>query len=295
MDTAGYEVIRALEYYNLAYTGADEKFFSLKKSSMKSLALSCGINTPNYCFAYSDEDIILADKQIGTYPMFVKHFNGGGSIGLNAQSKCHCFDEMRDAARKMIDEFGGALIEEFIQGREYTVLIIENDKNKFEPFVLDPIECVFDNGETFKTYHLKHIDATSNIKVENGELRAKLVDMSKKAFVFMQAKSYARVDIRVDPNGKLYFLEINAQPTIFWHLPQYNDADFIIKENTVLTPEEIVYQIINIGLEEFKKRQLPYYVSFARDAFNQQGNLYSKQPNSVLRSFSSRTFRNLHF
>lgn len=87
----------------------------------------------------------------------------------------------------------------------------------------------------------------------------------------MYGKSYARVDIRADQNDNLYFLEINTKPTTFWHIPEENNADFIIKFNSLLKPEEVVYQIINLGLEEYKKRQLPYYVSFTREIYNQQG------------------------
>ena len=276
-DTAGYEVIRALEYYNLAYTGSDEKFYLLKKSSMKSLALSCGISTPKYFFAYNNEDIELADKHIIKYPMFVKHFNGNDSIGITQQSKTNNFDEMKTMASKFILEYGGALIEEYIDGREYTVMIIENDKNKYEPFVLDPIECEFHNGETFKHFDVKNKDTEDSIrkvKVENIEMKRKLEEMSKKAFIYMHGNSYARVDIRVDQNGELYFLEINAQPTIFWHKPEENMADFIIKHNTLLKPDEVVYQIIHLALVGFKKRLLPYYVSFTSDIYNGLGKSY---------------------
>jgi D-alanine-D-alanine ligase len=273
-DIVGYEVIRALEYYNLAYTGPDEKFCLLKKSAMKSLALSSDINTPTFYFAYNNEDIELADKHIGKYPMFVKHFNGNDSIGLTPQSKVNNFEEMKLMASKFIFDYGGALIEEYIDGREFTVLIIENDKSKYEPFVLDPIECEFHNGETFKHFDVKNRDVNGSvrkIKVDNVQMKRNLEEMAQKAFIYMYGKSYARVDIRADKNGKLYFLEINAPPTTFWHLPDENNADFIIKYNKLLKPEEVVYQIIHLGLVEYKKRQLPYYVSFTNDIYNGLG------------------------
>jgi D-alanine-D-alanine ligase len=276
-DTAGFEVIRALEYFNLAYTGPDEKFYLLKKSAMKSLALSSGINTPKFYFAYNDVDIELADKLIAKYPMFVKHFNGNDSIGLTLQSKVNNFEEMKLMASQTILEFGGALIEEYIDGREYTVLVIENEKDKFNPFVLDPIECEFRYGEAFKHFDLKNKDIDSIQKriVKSIQMKTSLVEMAKKAFIYMYGKSYARIDIREDQTGKLYFLEINALPTTFGHLPDDCNADFIINHNTLFKPEEVVYQIINLGLFEYEKRQLPYYVSFTNDIYNGLGLLRS--------------------
>jgi D-alanine-D-alanine ligase len=278
-DTAGFEVIRALEYYNLAYTGPDEKFYLLKKSAMKSLALSSGINTPKFYFAYDDKDIELADKHIATYPMFVKHFNGGGSIGLTSQSKVNNFEEMKLMASQTILEFGGALIEEYIDGREYTVLVIENEKDKYNPFVLDPIECEFhDAGDAFKHFDVKFKTCKESlrlVKVDNLQMRTSLMEMAKKAFIYMNGKSFARVDIRADQKQRIYFLEINAQPMIFWNSPDNDEvnADFIIKHNTLFTPNEVVYQIIHLGLVEFKKRQLPYYVSLANGIYSGRGKL----------------------
>ena len=273
-DLAGFEVIRALEYYNLAYAGPDEKFCLLKKSVMKSLALSWGINTPNFYFAYNDDDIKLADRHIAKYPMFVKHFNGNDSIGLTYESKVNNFEDMQLMTSQTILDFGGALIEEYIDGREYTVLVIENEKDKYEPYVLDPMECRFLNGETFKHFHIKNMDTKESIQkimVKDIQMRISLLEMAKKAFIYMNGKSYARIDIREDKNGKLYFLEINTPPTTFWHLPDENNADFIIKNNSLLKPEEVVYQIIHLGLVEYEKRQLPYYVSFTNDIYNGLG------------------------
>lgn len=54
----------------------------------------------------------------------------------------------------MIDDYSGALIEEFIEGKEFSALVIENWQDKNNPFVL-PVECKFQNNESFKHFDLK--------------------------------------------------------------------------------------------------------------------------------------------
>ena len=105
-------------------------------------------------------------------------------------------------------------------------------------------------------------------------MRSKIVAMATQAFIYMNAKSYASIDMRADLNGKLFFLEINNQPTTFWHLPDNNSADASIKYNTLFKPEKVVYQIINLGLIEFEKKRLPYCVSFSQDMYKSQGELF---------------------
>ena len=154
-DVAGYEVIRALEYYKLAYTGADEKASLLKKSAMKMVCHGCDISMPDYFFVHNDQDIELANEHLRRYPMFVKPFNGRDSVGITAHSKVDSFEAMKLEAEKMIADFGGALVEEYIAGREFTVLVVENEANKYEPFVLDPVEFEFCGGEGFLHFDAK--------------------------------------------------------------------------------------------------------------------------------------------
>lgn len=118
--------------------------------------------------------------------MIVKHFNGYSSIGMTKESRCTTAEGLREQARKMIDAFGGALIEvrlcyltcflysymylhlyrllfvlilmpaqEFIDGREFTVLVAENPENPSEPIAYQPVECIFPKGESFKHFDLK--------------------------------------------------------------------------------------------------------------------------------------------
>ena len=62
--------------------------------------------------------------------MIVKHQNGYGSIGMTKQCKVTSKEELSDQCEIMIKEFGAALVEEFIEGREFTVLVAENPQNK---------------------------------------------------------------------------------------------------------------------------------------------------------------------
>ena len=59
-DTAGIEVITALEYFNLTYTGPNEKFRSLKKENMKSelMTQNCELSLGAFKNSTSDEGVI---------------------------------------------------------------------------------------------------------------------------------------------------------------------------------------------------------------------------------------------
>jgi len=170
---------------------------------MKKIAIDNNINTAKYGFAFNDNDIIEISKYLN-YPVIVKHYNGYSSVGMTKNSKCFNFDELFYEAKKIIENYKGALIEEFIEGREFTVLVTENSKDEYDPIVYEPVECIFNNGETFKHFELKwkEYESIKWIKSEDKILNEKLIKMAKDVFLVMKGTGYARLDIRVNNNNE---------------------------------------------------------------------------------------------
>lgn len=73
---------------------------------------------------YNENDLTAMQKKNLNYPLIVKHHNGHDSIGLSPQSKVSNLDSLIKQTRLVVDEFGGALVEEFIDGPEFTVLVV---------------------------------------------------------------------------------------------------------------------------------------------------------------------------
>ena len=55
----------------------------------------------------------------------------------------------------MIAAFGASLIEEFIDGREFSVLVVENADDPLKPFAYRPVEFCFPSGDSFKHFDMK--------------------------------------------------------------------------------------------------------------------------------------------
>jgi D-alanine-D-alanine ligase len=251
-DRAGIEVAQALERFNAPYTGADLRFYDPPKSLMKMMAFYCGVKTPNFVFAYNENDITTAANEL-RFPLIVKHYNGYSSIGMTVHSRCTTPEQLQLEARRFITEFGGALIEEFIEGREFTVLVSENPKDPENPIALLPIECVFSNGETFKHFDLKWKDFESIrwVPCKEEALAERLRDLSRKIFVALHGTGYGRTDIRVDSNGDAYFLEINPNCGIFYptdssqpDATQGGSADFILDHDPTMNHRQFVTHVI---------------------------------------------------
>jgi len=253
-DRAGIAVVETFEKAGVAFTGADSHFFDPTKEQMKEAAVKFGIKTPAYVFAFKKEDISPATKL--KYPLIVKHFNGSGSIGTTKDSKVTNEEQLYKQATKMIAEYGGALIEEFIEGKEYTVLVAESDDPK-NPIVFNPVECDFPEGSDFKHFDMKWVEFSKLkwVPCKDEKLAEKLKDMTKKIFIAMNGVSYGRTDVRVDKNGEPYFLEINPNCGIFSPPNEEGSAaDFILMYDK-MKHRGFLDHIIKVAIEKSKRNK----------------------------------------
>ena len=232
-DRAGIEVVEALEEFGLPYTGGDPTFYTQTKEYMKATVARAGVDTPRSVFAFDGAAVQVAAATL-RFPLIVKHFNGYGSIGMTEKSRVTTPAELAEQAGLFLQRFGGALIEEFVEGREFTVLVAENPDDATRPLAYMPVECHFGRGQTFKHFELKWIDC-EEIKwaqAADAALNERIMEMGRRAFVALDGVSYGRIDLRVDAAGTPFFLEMNPNCGIFYARPQdFGSADHILSQD----------------------------------------------------------------
>ncbi|MCA2002438.1 MAG: ATP-grasp domain-containing protein, partial [Chloroflexi bacterium] len=129
---SGIALVHAMEKYNVAFTGADSKFFDPTRDEMKNAARRVSVPTPNWMFVNRVEDAEKIVKRL-RFPMLVKPPHGYASVGIRRNSRVETVEQLREQLGVEIAEFGRALVEEFIEGREFTCLIAENPDDPRNP------------------------------------------------------------------------------------------------------------------------------------------------------------------
>jgi D-alanine-D-alanine ligase len=187
------------------------------------------------------------------FPLLVKHFSSYASVGLTKDSKVGNVADLATQCSRMLRTYGGCLVEEFIEGREFTVLVAQecaqgqrridgNDKDgnavadheaELRVVAYDPVECHFGPGECFKHFNLKWVDYESigwqGLSQQDPELSERLKATAVGVFRAMLGRGYARLDFRSDSTGQsVYFLEINPNCGILYPEGSYGSADFIL-------------------------------------------------------------------
>jgi D-alanine-D-alanine ligase len=215
-DDAGPLLVKTLETLNLPFTGADSKFYNLTREEMQAAAEKHGLYFARGFHARSEADL----EQAGTlrYPLIVKHPNSYGSIGLTSESRVNSFEGLQKQFKRNFDEFGAARVEEFIEGREVSCLIVDNPDDLSNPYAYLPAEVKFPEGESFMHVEVKWTNwDTFIVPLEDPDLIRAVQEVSKKMYLAMNGTGYARLDIRIRPDGELVILEINPNCGILYY------------------------------------------------------------------------------
>ncbi|GAX22815.1 hypothetical protein FisN_24Lh097 [Fistulifera solaris] len=265
--SVGIQVVDLLEdKLNVPFTGAGMSFFEPTRMQMKQVALACGVSVPAWRFVYHHDDLrqlvteYSASSEPLSFPLLVKHFSSYASVGLTKESKVHNVHDLEKQCQRMLETYGGCLVEEFIVGREFTVLVAQapSSQETIEVVAYEPVECRFGEGEDFKHYNLKWVDY-DNItwtNVRDPDLAERLKTLACKVFAAIGGRGYGRLDVRSDLSGeKLVFLEINPNCGVFYPEGFYGSADFILdKMDPVAAHATFILNQVEVARRLWEKR-----------------------------------------
>lgn len=223
-DYAGLEVVRALEELNLPFTGADSNFYDPTREEMQFAAEQCqlGFARGGHVTTVPEAEALSASLR---YPLMVKHPSSFGSTGMTRKSRIKSKRGLASQVRRICERYGSARVEEFIDGREFTVLVTDNPDDLSRPFVYPPAELIFPEGETFLYAHVKWQKWVYLKPVPDKALAQRLMAMTRQLYLALGGVGYARADIRMRADGELVMIEINPNPGILFKPEHLGPAD----------------------------------------------------------------------
>lgn len=252
------DVIYTLELLNLPFTGPTTLLYDPPKELMKYVAYTEAVATANYALIETVENL---EQQVThlTYPLFVKPSKAGDSLGIDEHSVCSTLKELKEKAATVLSSYPQLLVEEYIAGREFTVLVAANAKDEKKCTVFQPIEFIFPEGRKYKTYALKtsELHPESNIPVTDPVIKQQLTEAAQRIFRSFGAVGYARMDFRMNDAGKLFFLEVNFTCSVFYTDGYEGSADYIIKADGI-GQAGFLQHIIEEGIARHQRKQKKY-------------------------------------
>jgi D-alanine-D-alanine ligase len=202
------------------FTGTGPSGMALRqdKAITKKLLKFHGVPFPNYA-TFDKDNLEFAGKM--RFPLFVKPLHGDTSLGIDDSSLVTEYS-------KLVERIGfiqtqlkvPALVEEYIHGREFYIGILGNDAAEILPvmeldFTRLPAEYPRIYGHEAKSDLTSPQYGAINAIVATEllpEVRARLINAGHEAAYALKVQDYARVDIRLSPDGIPMVVEVNANP-----------------------------------------------------------------------------------
>jgi D-alanine-D-alanine ligase len=193
-----------LDMAGVPYTGSGHlaSALAMDKHLSKVVMRDAGVSTADWIMADADhtdvEDVVA---KLGL-PIIVKPSKQGSTVGLSIVRDSN---ELPAAIREAFRFDDEVMIERFVPGRELTVGILGDQA--LPAIEIEPVKELYD-------YECKYTPgmAAEFVAVLDEGTSALLADQALKAFRALKLGGYARIDFRLDPQGRPWCLEANTLP-----------------------------------------------------------------------------------
>ena len=203
------ELQAKLSSLGIPYTGSNPQASSdaMNKWKSRELFAKAGIRIPNGIL-YDEANLRL--ETLGTRDIVVKPESGGSTVGVSILRN-FTPEDLREAVKFARESYAGdVLLEEYIEGREITAAVWENNG---EIQALPLIEIRPKLG--FYDYANKYTSGATEyiVPAEISEsVAAKIQNAAVKAHEVLGCNSYSRADFRLRDDGEFFILEVNTAP-----------------------------------------------------------------------------------
>ncbi len=209
-----------LELLNIPFTGSPAAaLMSTTDKHLVKLALrAAGLNTPESLLFSGETQVNFSHMQ---FPVILKPQFQDASIGIDQESVISDSNRLLRALKEFYKEYGPIIAEEYIDGREFNISLIGTES----PEVLPAAEIDFSGypDDLFKIVgyrakwepeSIEYQESRRSFPTLPATMTSQMAAVSAQCYQLFGLRDYGRVDLRLNQSGKVYVLEINANPCL---------------------------------------------------------------------------------
>ena len=245
-------VVSYLELLHVPYTGCNPRGLMLARDKALSKKLFSFHRIPFPDFMVVPQGRTVKRPKGLSFPLIVKSVTEEASHGISQASIVQDDVKLKERVEFIHANIGtGALIERYIEGREFYVGVMGNG----HVHVLPVWELIMDKlpddarriatervkwNRTYQTkYGIRSEEAKNLPEGKAGEIQ----HLAKRVYSALGLSGYARIDVRMDAAGSVYVLEANPNPQIS-HDEDFSDS----AEKDGYPYKDLLQELLNIGL-----------------------------------------------
>ncbi len=246
-------VIGYLELLGMPYTGCNPRGLMLArdKSLSKKILAYHRILHPDFAF-FPMGRTVRRNKRLG-FPLIVKSVSQEASLGISQASIVDDDDKLRERVAFVHKNVGtDAIAERYIEGRELYVGILGNMRLQVFPVwelflggLPDEVQRIATARVKWNPNYQKKYGITSGLAQGlPSEAQERIQHLAKRIYRALNLSGYARIDLRLDTEGRVYVLEANPNPEVAQR------EDFAESAREAGTRyKNLLQKILNLGIQ----------------------------------------------
>ncbi|NLC26837.1 MAG: hypothetical protein GX777_09505 [Fastidiosipila sp.] len=244
-------IFALLELMDIPFVGSSlsAQATALNKASANATFAAAGVPITAFQTFFTEKDPLNSDMK---FPMFVKPVHEGSALGITADSLVENEAELRGQVDYVIENFKQpALVEGYLPGREFSVAILGTQDPQVLP--ITELEIPEKYGTNTQTVEVKAENGVRRIcpaKI-SPKLNDEIAATALQAYKALQCSELARVDIKLDENGKANVIEINTMPALepgYAHYP-------LMAEQGGYSLSDLVETLVTEALEDWQLKK----------------------------------------
>ena len=245
-------VVSYLELMRLPYTGCNPRGLTLAhdKALTKMVLNYHRIRVPAFV-VFPIGKSIRRPKRLA-FPLLVKSLTEEGSVGISQASVVHSDEHLVERVgmvHRQLDT--DAIAEQYIEGRELYVGVMGNERLQTFPIwelvftkLRDEAPRIATGKVKWDTAYRKQVGAETHVANDlPSGLEKKIPHLCKRIYRALSLSGYARLDLRLTPDGQVFLLEANPNPEL-----AYGEDFSESAEAASVDYEALLQRILNLGL-----------------------------------------------
>ena len=245
-------VVSYLELLHVPYTGCNPRGLMLARDKALSKKLFSFHRIPFPDFMVVPQGRTVKRPKGLSFPLIVKSVTEEASHGISQASIVQDDVKLKERVEFIHANIGtGALIERYIEGREFYVGVMGNGHIHVLPVWELIMDKLPDDARRIATervkwsrayqdkYGIRSEEARNLSEGKAGEIQ----HLAKRVYRALGLSGYARIDLRMDAAGSVYVLEANPNPQIS-HDEDFSDS----AEKDGYPYKDLLQELLNIGL-----------------------------------------------
>jgi D-alanine-D-alanine ligase len=247
------QVPALLELLGIPYTGSDPTAISLSldKGLAKRLVQQVGLLSPAFVLMATGKERL---PKGWTFPAIVKPVAEGSSRGVTDSSVVEDERTLRALVAEQSSRYRQAmLVEAYLPGREFTLGVLGERRTR----VLAPLEVRFTNkNERHPVYGFENKFYSRGVELQvpaqvEAALGKELQRVARAVFIALGCRDVARIDVRLDAEGRVNFIECNPLPGL---TPGFSDL-CVIANASGMEYRTLIGEILASALRRMRERK----------------------------------------